>query len=126
MRVTPMITSLKDQVAFLLLTNKSFRLFRWFGVHVTRVHFYSPVPDIRELARQPDLWKRNSQMPGVQMNPREQQRFMEEAVTTFQPECDFPRDPAPDPHQYYSRNTYFGYVSAVALHTMVRQFRPTR
>ncbi len=42
---------LKRLVQFCLLTNKSFRFFRWFGVHVTPVHFYSPIPDLRELAR---------------------------------------------------------------------------
>lgn len=121
-----MINHLRRWIAFLLLTNKSFRIFRWFGVHVTPVHFYSPIPDIRELDRRPELWTRSSEMPGVEMNAPEHIRFMVEVLEPHIGECAFPTQATTLPEEYFVRNGYFGYVSAAAMHAIVRHYRPQR
>lgn len=118
-----MISRLRRWIGFLLLTNKSFRLFRWFGVHVTPVHFYSPIPDLRELEKRKD-WGQASEMAGVDMNTTGQRECMEEIFPRFMAECDFPTEPTEVPHEFYVRNEYFGYVSAAAMHCFVRFFRP--
>ena len=117
---------LKRLVQFGLLTNKSFRFFRWFGVHVTPVHFYSPIPDLRELARDGFPGAGPSEMVGVDMRPQEQLRLLHEVIARFQPECDFPFQPTGARNEFYVDNSYFGYSSAVALHALIRRGRPHR
>lgn len=121
-----MIDRLRRWIAFLLLTNKSFRFFRWFGVYVAPVHFYSPIPDIRELDQQPKLWTAASAMPGVKMNPEEHSEFMTKALSQFVGECEFPTHATTFPHEYFVRNSYLGYVSASAMHCIVRHYHPRR
>src|SRR5262245_58561453 len=117
---------LKRKIASLLLTNKSFRLFQAVGIHVTPIHYYSPIPDYRELNRNPRLWDRESEMVGVSLNEKAQLEFMEEIVPRYREECLFPRKPSANPHSYYSENGYFGFVSAAAMHSIVRHWRPKR
>ncbi len=121
-----MLEWLKRKIRFVLLTNKSFRLFRWLGVHVTPVHFYSPVPDIREFTGRSEVWTVPSTLPGIEMNDCEQRQLMRNVFAKYQPECHFSREPTPHAHEFFTRNEYFGYVSAVALHSMIRQFCPKR
>ena len=117
-----LMSHIKKWLAFLLLTNKSFRFFRWLGVHVTPVHFYSPIPDVREIDEA--VWEQPSDLVGVDMNPAGQQSLMETVFSKYQAECNFPRRPILSSHDYYTQNDYFGYVSAAAMHSMVRHFRP--
>src|SRR6185369_3944624 len=121
MRVTQW---LKNRIAFWLLTNKSFKFFRTFGVHVTPVHFYSPVPDLRDLSAIPGFWGREFAMTGVDLQEKSQQSFLETVVSCYRAECGFPRKPTSNPHDYYSENSYFGFASAAAMHAAVRHFRP--
>src|SRR5207249_3475040 len=116
----------RRKIGFLLLTNKAFRLWRWFGVHVTPVHFYSPVPDLRELTKRQDIWRLESSLPGVAMNDATQLRLMRDVFQAHPRECDFPDKPTPIPHEYHTANIYFGYASAVAMYSMIRHFRPAR
>jgi hypothetical protein len=116
-----MLDAIRRKVGSLILTNKSFNLFRAFGVHVTPVHFYSPIPDARGLGKH----KWSSAMPGVAMNEAEQAHFMDETVSRYRHECDFPKF-AQAPGRYYVRNDYFGLISAVAMHSMVRDAKPRR
>ena len=118
--------SLKRPFRFLLLTNKSFRLFRWFGVHVSPVHFYSPIPDLRELPPDGSPWARPSALPGVEMNAENQRRLLTDVLARFQPECDFPFACSGRPGEFHVDNVYFGYGSAVAMHSMIRHTRPRR
>jgi hypothetical protein len=113
-------------VRSLLLTNKAFRTFRWFGLHVTPVHYYSPVPDLRELEGRPQIWERASELPGIRMNDSCQLQLMEEVFARYRRECDFPSEATGCPHEYYTRNSFFGYVSACAMHGMIRHLRPSR
>jgi hypothetical protein len=110
----------------ILLTNKSFRLFRSFGVHLVPVNYYSPIPDLRDLLTRPSIWEQPSDLPGVDLNKAGQLSLMEHVLAAFQYECDYRRQQGDDPSEFYTQNDYFGYVSAVAMHSMVRHFRPKR
>jgi hypothetical protein len=116
--------ALKRKLAFMLLTNKSFRFFRSLGVHVTPVHFYSPIPDLRELMGRPEIWEQPSALIGVEMNSEEQRRLMVEVFAAYQSECDFPRQATTCAYEYHTDNVYLGYVSAASIHCLVRHFRP--
>lgn len=121
-----MIDRLKRMAAFLLLTNKSFRLLRWLGVHVTPVHFYSPVPDTRQLPSGPEFWERPAFLTGISIDDAEQRRLMQDVFAAYQQECSFPRRPTRDPSEFFTENGYFGHVSAAAMHSMIRHHRPRR
>ena len=117
---------MRRRIGALILTNKSFRLFRWLGVHLTPVHFYSPIPDVRDLLARPGFWDRPSELPGIDINTEGQLRLMEEVLAAYVPECDFRRRPGDDPSEFYTQNDYFGYVSAAAMHGLIRHHRPRR
>jgi len=116
----------RNKLAFFLLTNKSFRFFRRLGVFVTPVHYYTPIPDIREIDAIAGFWDRSSDLPGIAMRADEQRRVTEEILLRYREETDFPDQPTDCPHQYYATNGYFDYVSAVAMHSFIRYQRPTR
>jgi hypothetical protein len=116
----------RHRIGFLLLTNKSFRFFSSLGVHLTPVHYYSPIPDLRDLFARPEIWDQPSDLPGIDMNTEDQLRLMEEVFAAYLHECDFRRMPGNDPSEFYTQNDYFGYVSAVAMHSMIRHYRPRR
>ena len=116
-----MINRLRRWVAF-----RALRVLSRLGFHVTPVHFYSPIPDIRELDRVPDFWKHSSDMVGVHMNPEGQRQFMRETLAQFVAECQFPTEATATPHEYFIRNSYFGYISATAMHCIVRHSHPRR
>jgi hypothetical protein len=117
---------LRRRIGTLLLANRSFHLFRSLGVHLTPVHYYSPIPDLRDLLARPHIWDRPSTLPGVNMNAEGQLRLMQEVLAAYLHECDFPRQPGDDPAEFYTQNGYFGYVSAFAMHGMIRHHRPQR
>lgn len=123
-RSADVVQRAKKYAGWALLTSKPFRFFRWLGIHLTPVHFYSPVPDIREV--EPSLWEKPSALVGVEMWDAEQQSLMENCFASFQPECTFPPHPTHIPHQFFIQNGYFGYVSAVAMYSLVRQRHPQR
>lgn len=116
----------RNGITFLLLTNKSFRLFRRLGVHVTPVHFYSPIPDLRELEQHPYILERESALPGIRMNDAAQLDFMQEVIARYKSECDFPSHPTGQPGEYYSLSGYFDYGSAVAMHSLIRHLQPKK
>jgi len=120
-----LVERLRRRINFLLLTNKSFRLFRAFGVHVTPVHYSSPIPDVRDLCDR-KIWDEPSQLPGIEMNTEAQLNLMREVFAAHQHECDFARQPGTDPLEFYTQNGYFGYVSAAAMYSIIRHFRPRR
>jgi len=94
------------------------------GVHVLPVHYYSPVPSLRELRRTRATWARKSELPGIETSLEAQERSLRAVVAPFAAE--------------YAGNAAFrhatarefgpgyGYVEAQALHGVVRHFRPRR
>lgn len=110
----------------LLLTTTSFRAFRSLGVHVTPVHFYSPIPDIRELPARTQPADLPTSLPGIDLQPEAQRRFMEDVLATYQMESRFPVTAPEDSVEYFTDNVYFGYVSASAMYGMIRHHRPAR
>ncbi|HEV8700639.1 MAG TPA: class I SAM-dependent methyltransferase [Candidatus Polarisedimenticolia bacterium] len=108
----------------ILFSKRAFDLFQRIGVHVTPNHFYSPVPDTRELDRRAGLWDKESDMPGVDLRPAAQLEWLRRVVSPLRHECSFPLDPTGVPHEYFVRNGAFGLISAAVLHCMVRHFSP--
>jgi len=89
------------------------------------VHFYSPVPDIPDLARR-QVWKRKSALAGIDFRPDAQVALLRELGRDHGAECDWPAGPTADPHQFHLNNGSFSFGCAASLHTLLRRFRPRR
>ena len=49
------------------ILKKTFLIWQKSGFHITLNHFYSPIPDTKDLKNR-DLWDRDAEMPGINMN----------------------------------------------------------
>jgi predicted O-methyltransferase YrrM len=97
------------------------------GIHVTRAHFYEPVPDTRSL---PDhLWDEPSALVGVDLGAARQLELLDSLAARYGDEwATFPDRPPPvgPPHAFHLRNGQFERVDAEALYGLVRLLGPRR
>jgi predicted O-methyltransferase YrrM len=95
-----------------------------FGVHILPVHYYSPVPNILELAKTREIWAQKSQLPGIPINLDEQAANLRDICLPYQ-------------HEYAGNRIYlegvanhfgpgYGYIEAQALHAVMRYYKPRR
>jgi predicted O-methyltransferase YrrM len=89
-------------------------------------HYYSPLPDNRELARSPRrelVWpERARPTPGIDWNEEEQRRLA--ASFAKQDRLNFADEEGPDPTEYWSRNDQYPALDAWVLEAMLRYLRP--
>lgn len=109
----------------LVILARLFPLFERLGIHVTRNHFYEPVPELRALGD--EIFRRHSELPGLGMREEQQLELLDQ-VAAFKPEYGaFPAQrPDGDPTRYFVRNGQFGRVDAEVLHALVRLCKPRR
>lgn len=93
------------------------------GFHIVRNHFYEPIPDIRSL--RDEIWERESQLAGVDMNIDRQIWFLREVFPKYKAECDelASRKPMSD-YDFHFDNPNFSGTDALVLWCMARHFRP--
>jgi predicted O-methyltransferase YrrM len=93
---------------------------------VRRGSFYSPLPDLKEVAanRQRLFRKDIDVSPGVRLRTSEQMALVRE-LSRYYPDFDWPEQPTPE-YRYYLRNGYFCHGDAVILYSILRHFRPQR
>lgn len=124
------LDALADELARLVrggaYTSDVFRRFERRGVHVTPVHFYSPIPDTSELTD--DLWARQSELVGIDMNDEAQLRLLTEAFPQFRAEYEaIPTSPdTNNPFQFYLGNGMFDGTDALVYYCMLRHLQPRR
>ena len=87
------------------------------------VHYYSPVPDIKDLKAR-NVWSSKSELPGIDFRPEFQIKLIKELGEEFGDECAWPEDPTNDPRDFFIHNDNFSYGCASALHTMIRKYKP--
>src|SRR4051794_25690463 len=89
-------------------------------------HYYSPLPDNRELARAPrreQIWpERERATPGIDWNEEEQRRLA--AIFAQQPRLELADEEGPEPTEYWSRNDQYPALDAWLLEAMLRYLRP--
>jgi predicted O-methyltransferase YrrM len=89
-------------------------------------HYYSPLPDNRELAREPRrgmVWpERARPTPGIDWNGAWQRRLAE--IFAAQDRLDFEDDESSDPTRYWTRNDQYPALDAWVLEGMLRYLRP--
>jgi hypothetical protein len=107
----------------LLLTRRStFSAIERAGWHVTRNHYYSPVPDVGRLP--PETWERESELPGIDLRADAQLELLDELETYREEYAALPDGPTGDPHQFHFRNEAFGPVDAGVFYSLLRRAKP--
>ncbi len=104
-----------------------FQIFERAGFHITPNLFYYPIPDTDTLSD--DLWERESELTGVDMNISQQLTFMKEVCPKYSDEWSFAenKDNVSSTHAYYSNNdTFGGGGDEEVLHSMIRYFKPKK
>ena len=99
-----------------------FNLFQIFGVHITKNHFYSPVPDTKKL--QDRLWGFHSEMIGINMNEDGQLDLLAIFKNKFKHEFDKIPLNIRNENEYYIKNDTFSCVDGEILYCMIRHFKP--
>jgi len=88
------------------------------------VHFYSPLPDIKDL-EQRQVWDQKSELPGIDFRPQSQLELLE-GLGKFGSECNWPLNPTMRPLDFFVNNQSFSFGCAGALYVMIRHFKPKR
>lgn len=90
-------------------------------------HYYSPLPDTRDLAaRREQVWpKKPRETVGVDWRGAEQIDLCR-SVFAPEPRLELAVKPTDDPRDYYTENPMFPALDAWVLETMLRYLRPAR
>lgn len=105
--------------------DKGFRFFEGLGLHVLPIHYYSPIPDTRELIKNEELWSKEKDLKGIDFNVEEQQQLLSQIAHSYYEEyIEFPKEKTNDPQQYYLNNGSFGFASGQIHYALVRHFKP--
>jgi hypothetical protein len=89
------------------------------------VHFYSPVPDLRDLDDRA-VWQRRSELAGVDLRPDAQVELLRALGREFGHECEWSVAAVPDEHAFHLDNPSFSFACAASTHAMLRHHRPRR
>ena len=87
------------------------------------VHYYSPVPDIKDL-RARNVWSSKSELPGIDFRPEFQINLIKELGEEFGDECGWPENLTTNARGFYTDNKNFSFGCAAALYTMIRKYKP--
>lgn len=93
------------------------------GVLPMLVHYYSPVPDIKDLQAR-NVWSSKSDLPGIDFRPEFQINLIKELGKEFGDECVWPENPTNNKRDFFTHNDNFSYGCASALYTMIRKYKP--
>jgi len=89
-------------------------------------HFYSPIPSLKEVrADRKTIFEVPRDIPGVEMREAEQLRLMEVFAEKYYRDQPF-REDRVEGLTYFFNNVPFRHADAIALHCMLRHFRPRK
>lgn len=98
----------------LFTDNRYFRLWQSRGYHITKVHYYQPIPDTRTLTD--DIWTTPSELVGVDMNVSGQLEILSTLCVNYKSEYE----------ELTSGKEVIGGLDWAVLYYMVRHFKPRR
>jgi predicted O-methyltransferase YrrM len=89
-------------------------------------HFYSPIPDLRELREQASVRcdEPIENLPGIELNEARQLQMVD-SFAQFYGELPFP-DKQSRQFRYFLDNPFFSYGDGIILYSFMRQFKPRR
>jgi len=103
---------------------RNFTLWQSKGYHITPVHFYSPIPDTRDL-RSSKIWDEEKEMIGVDMKPGSQLRLLRDGLAIYEEEfSSFTKAQTGQPLEFSLDNDAFNGIDPFVLYGMVRHFKP--
>jgi predicted O-methyltransferase YrrM len=106
---------------------KSFLIFQTLGFHITKNHFYEPVPDTRTL--KDELWLKKSDLIGLDLKEKNQLSLISEFSSKFKDEYEaFPKTKTDIkvPYQYYINNGGYESIDGEILYCMIRKYKPKK
>jgi hypothetical protein len=90
-------------------------------------HFYSPIPDLREVkAREKDIWRREAakEIPGIDLNEQAQLELLDRLKAYY---AEQPFTEEKTPHcRYYFANDFFNFCDGIIYYCMLRHLKPKR
>lgn len=89
------------------------------------VHFYSPVPDIKDLKSR-NAWARRSPLPGIDFREDSQVATLRRLGDSFGRECAWPATSDGDASAFHTENNSFSFGCAASVHCIIRDRKPTR
>jgi hypothetical protein len=109
----------------LFVDREFFPIYERRGIHMTPVHYYSPVPVLSELDE--SIWTTESEMVGIDMNLDHHECLMEDLAKEnyFREYFSLNADPS-SPPGVYSRNVGYGGIDGAMLYSMIRLRKPRR
>lgn len=93
------------------------------GYHITRNHFYQPIPDTDTLGEH--LWQKPLSMPGVDMNEAAQLQLAETVFPKYAAEWSYPEKQNAREFDFYRGNGFFESFDAEVLHSFIRGNKPS-
>ncbi len=102
---------------------KVFSFFERMGIHITPVHFYYPVPSLKELDDK--TWETPFSEQPVNFDLNETRGLLKE-LQAYQHELSDIHDQSEDEHEFYWKNDSFNACDASVYYAMIRHFRPKR
>jgi hypothetical protein len=89
------------------------------------VHFYSPVPEIADLAAR-RVWSPKIELAGIDFRPGAQLDRLAALGREFGAECQWPHASPGDDTRFCTNNSRFSYGRAAATRMLIRRFKPRR
>jgi hypothetical protein len=87
------------------------------------VHFYQPVPDVRDLVAR-GAWGIRSELTGIDWRTEAQLEMLSQLGREYGMECAWPANPTGDDSEFYTDNGGFSYGCAASTHMLIRYLRP--
>lgn len=119
----PPIKRLHDRLEVAIEENEQFRRGSQF---VPPGHYYSPIPDLGEVARDADRIYSSPprHLPGLDMNESAQLELLEQLLPFYE-EQPFTSEPQKG-YRYHFNNPAYSYSDGIFLHCMLRHLQPKR
>jgi hypothetical protein len=103
---------------------RNFALWQGKGYHITPVHFYSPIPDTRDLLSS-RIWNEEKEMVGVNMNPDSQLKLLRDGPAKYEEEfSSFVKSKTAQSLEFSLGNDTFANIDPFVLYGMVRHIKP--
>lgn len=109
-----------------ILTDRLFfNFFEQHGLHITKPHFYSPIPILSELEE--SVWATSSEMVGIDMRLESQKQLLKGFVSTFFQEYrEISSSTNPAPGEYSLSASSYKRLDGAMLYSMVRDHKPRK
>jgi hypothetical protein len=102
---------------------KLFKLLEKLGIHFYPVHFYSPIPDTRELSKNKQFWFKESSLTGIDFN-LSKQIALGQTLSRYKNE--FSILPSYETVSSFGLGSGYGEIEALLLYAMIRHVKPSK